>query len=89
MYDWYLVPVSSYWSVKKGCAPQQLIYNYGDKHIYAVNDEKEDMDLRAFMTVYGLDGTVLSDAECERLKMHISMRLKDCCQLIIFQFCHF
>ena len=65
MYDWYLVPVSSYWSVKKGCAPQQLIYNYGDKHVYAVNDEKEDMDLKAFMTVYGLDGNILSDAKCD------------------------
>jgi hypothetical protein len=60
MYDWYMVPVSGYWSVKKGCSPQQLIYNYGDNHIYAVNDEKSDMDLKAHMTVYGLDGTVVS-----------------------------
>lgn len=65
MYDWYMVPVSGYWSVKKGCSPQQLIYNYGDNHIYAVNDEKSDMDLKAHMTVYGLDGAVVADADCD------------------------
>lgn len=65
MYDWYLVPTSAYWSVKKGCMPQQLIYNYGDNMVYAVNDEKEDMNLKAHMVVYGLDGKVLSDAECD------------------------
>lgn len=64
MYDWYMVPVSSYWSVKKGCAPQQLIYNYGDEKVYAVNDEKEDRELKARMKIYGLDGKVLSDAQC-------------------------
>ena len=64
MYDWYMVPVSSYWSVKKGCAPQQLIYNYADEMVYAVNDEKEDRELKARMKVYGLDGKVLSDAQC-------------------------
>lgn len=65
MYDWYLVPTSAYWSVKKGCAPQQLIYNYGNDKIYAVNDERADVDLKAAMKVYGLDGEVLIDARCE------------------------
>ena len=65
MYDWYLVPTSAYWSVKKGCTPQQLIYNYGNDKVYAVNDEKEDMTLTAAMKVYGLDGKVLADARCD------------------------
>ncbi|MBO5707496.1 MAG: glycoside hydrolase family 2, partial [Bacteroidaceae bacterium] len=62
MYDWYLVPTSGFWSVRKGCAPQQLIYNYGDNHIYAVNDEKENVKLRANLKAYGLDGQLLCDA---------------------------
>jgi exo-1,4-beta-D-glucosaminidase len=62
MYDWYLVPTSGFWSVRKGCAPQQLIYNYGDNHIYAVNDEKEDVRLKANLKAYGLDGKLLCDA---------------------------
>ena len=61
MYDWYLVPTSAYWSVKKGCTPQQLIYNYANNTVYAVNDEKEDMSLTAAMTVYGLDGSVVGE----------------------------
>ena len=65
MYDWYLVPTSAYWSVKKGCMPQQLIYNYGNDKVYAVNDEKEETELTATMKVYDLDGKVLIDARCE------------------------
>ncbi len=65
MYDWYLVPVSGYWSVKKGCMPQQLAYNYADDKVYAVNDEKEDMDLIARMKIYGTDGSLLTDAKCD------------------------
>ena len=61
MYDWYLVPTSAYWSVKKGCTPQQLIYNYANNTVYAVNDEKEDMSLTAAMTVYGIDGSVVGE----------------------------
>ena len=64
MYDWYLVPTAGYWSVKKGCAPQQLIYNYAENAVYAVNDEKEDKELTAKMKIYGLGGEVLSDARC-------------------------
>ena len=65
MYDWYLVPTSGFWSVRKGCAPQQLIYNYGDNYLYAVNDEKEDVQLRAHMKAYGLDGKLLCDASAD------------------------
>lgn len=65
LYDWYLVPTSAFWSVRKGCAPQQLIYNYGDNHIYAVNDEKEDVELRANLKAYGLDGQLLCDASAD------------------------
>ena len=65
MYDWYMVPTSAYWSVKKGCTPQQLIYNYANDKVYAVNDEKEDKELRAAMKVYDLSGKVLVDASCD------------------------
>ena len=61
MYDWYMVPTSAYWSVKKGCTHQQLIYNYGNNKVYAVNDEKANASLKASMTVYGLDGTVIGE----------------------------
>ncbi len=76
MYDWYLVPTAGYWSVKKACEPQQLVYNYADKHIYAVNDEVEDFSLVARAEVFGLDGKVLTDARCDAdMKAGESLRL--------------
>jgi len=60
LYDWYLVPVASYWSVKKACLPQQLIYNYHDKHIYIVNDEQKDCTFTAEAEVYSIDGRLTS-----------------------------
>ena len=78
MYDWYLVPTSGYWSVKKGCAPQQLIYNYGNDKVYAVNDEKDDIYLKAVIKVYGLDGQIIINAECDaEMQAGCSMPLFD------------
>lgn len=65
MYDWYLVPTSAYWSVKKGCAPQQLAYNYENRKVYALNDEKEDMNLTAEMKIYALDGSLAAESSAE------------------------
>ena len=65
MYDWYMVPTSAYWSVKKGCSPQQLIYNYANNKVYAVNDEKNDASLTASMTVYGLNGNIIGETSAK------------------------
>ena len=65
MYDWYMVPVSAYWSVKKGCSPQQLIYNYANGSIHAVNDEKSEANLNAKMFIYALDGRLLCETCAE------------------------
>lgn len=65
MYDWYLVPTAGYYSVKKACEPQQLVYNYVDKHIYAVNDEAECFDLTAHAEIYNLSGELTTKAQCD------------------------
>ena len=38
LFDWYDVPTAGYYGVKNGCAPVQLIYNYGTREVVAVND---------------------------------------------------
>jgi len=38
LYDWYLMPTGAFYGAKKACRPLQLIYNYGDRSIYLVND---------------------------------------------------
>ena len=65
MYDWYLVPTAGYWSVKKACEPQQLVYNYYDRHIYAVNDEAGSFDLTAHAEIYDIDGKLTTQAQCD------------------------
>ena len=75
LYDWYLVPTASYWSVKKACAPQQLVYNYVDKCIYAVNDELEDCSLIASYELYGIDGKKLASGS-RPVEMHAGAPLK-------------
>lgn len=37
LYDYYLVPGGAFFGAKKGAAPFAVIYNYGDKGIYLVN----------------------------------------------------
>lgn len=65
VYDWYLVPTAGYWSVKKACEPQQLVYNYYDKHIYAVNDEAGSFGLTASAEVYDINGKLTTQAQCD------------------------
>lgn len=58
LYDHYLVPNASYYSVKKGNEPCQLVYDYNG-NIWVVNDTQDTHDLKATMKIYGLDGKVL------------------------------
>lgn len=59
LYDWYLVPTAGFWSVKKACAPSQLVYNYYDRGVYAVADENVSRSLVSEVEVYGMDGSLL------------------------------
>lgn len=59
MYDWYLVPTAGFWSVKKACAPRQLVYNYYDRGVYAVADENVSEKLFSEAELYGMDGKLL------------------------------
>lgn len=65
MYDWYLNPVASYYSVKKALAPQQLVFNYYDKGIYAVNDEAAACVLNAKVEIFDLEGKCIMAKEDE------------------------
>ncbi len=56
LYDWYLVPASGFWSVRKACAPQQLVYNYFDRYVYAVSDIPVRGELQARAELYDLQG---------------------------------
>jgi exo-1,4-beta-D-glucosaminidase len=64
LYDYYGVPTSSYWAVKRACAPWQLVYNYKDNGIYLVNELAEGAQgMKATVRVYGIDSKLLSEQE--------------------------
>ncbi len=59
LYDWYGVPTAGYYGVKHACAPVQLIFNYGDRSVYAVNDAAPKATYSAEITFLGADSRKL------------------------------
>ena len=59
LYDWYGVPTAGYYGVKHACAPVQLIYNYGDRSVYAVNDAAPKATYSAEINFLGADSRKL------------------------------
>ena len=67
LYDYYHVPNAAYYAVKKGNAPVQLVYDYVERAVYAVNEQPESRQLQASMRLYTLDGTLI-----DSLTSHLS-----------------
>ncbi len=62
LYDYYGVPTSSYWAVKRACNPWQLVYNYADDGIYIVNELPEGAEgMKAVVRVYDTGSRLLSE----------------------------
>src|ERR1700722_18137968 len=56
LYDYYLVPGGAFFGAKKGASPVAVIYNYGDKGIYLVNQTGKNFgDFRTTISVYDLN----------------------------------
>jgi exo-1,4-beta-D-glucosaminidase len=59
LYDYYGVPTAAYYSTKAANAQQQLIYNYKDHAVYAVNEGAVAKKMNVSMKVYGLASEML------------------------------
>lgn len=60
LYDYYLMPNGAFYGAKKGCQPLNIVYNYGDKAIYVVNEQREDRnELTAKIKVYDINSKEL------------------------------
>ena len=64
-YDYYGVPCAAYYATRKGCEPIQLIYNYKDHNVYAVNEGKDAGKLIASVKVYDADSALVYEDACE------------------------
>ena len=49
LYDYYLQPNASYYAVKRGNQPVQLIYDYQRRAVFAVNETLQSVTLKAAM----------------------------------------
>jgi exo-1,4-beta-D-glucosaminidase len=60
LYDYYLLPTSSYYATKKANAINQLIYDYATKEIIAVNESlNSEKNLKAQIAVYDFNSKLL------------------------------
>ena len=64
-YDYYGVPCAAYYATRKGCEPIQLIYNYKDHNVYAVNEGKDAGKLIASVKVYDAGSALVYEDACE------------------------
>ena len=56
LYDYYLVPGGAFFGAKKGASPVAVIYNYGDKGIYLVNQTGKSLgNFQTTISVYDLN----------------------------------
>ena len=67
LYDHYGQPNAAYYSVKKGNAPLQLIYDYASHDIKAVNGTLRNERVNANMRLYATDGKLLNEKSAHAL----------------------
>jgi exo-1,4-beta-D-glucosaminidase len=60
LYDYYLNPNGAFYAAQKACAPLQLVYNYGNHQIYAINDHHHTIEnLSAKIRVLNMDAEIV------------------------------
>lgn len=65
LYDWFKVPTAGYYGVKNSNRPVQMVYNYKDNCVYAVNSTRETVGFNALVEVYDTLSTRLLSEEVE------------------------
>jgi exo-1,4-beta-D-glucosaminidase len=76
LYDYYLKPTAAYYAARNANQPVQLIYNYGDNSIYAVNETNQDVkDLAAEVKVMDVNSNLLSVKE-EKISVQLNSSVK-------------
>lgn len=64
LYDYYLKPTAAYYAARNACQPVQLIYNYANNSVYAVNESRQDVtNLVAVLNVTDVNSDLLSNKE--------------------------
>jgi exo-1,4-beta-D-glucosaminidase len=76
LYDYYLLPTAAYYASRKANAPLQLIYNYGNNSIYAINESvKKQENLKAKIKILNVNSEVIMSKEID-LNMESNKSIK-------------
>ncbi len=60
LFDYYLMPNGAFYGTKKACQPINIIYNYGNKNIYATNSTLNNYSqLIANVSVYDINSNII------------------------------
>jgi exo-1,4-beta-D-glucosaminidase len=64
LYDYYFLPTAAYYAARKSNEPLQLMYDYYNNAVFAVNETKADaVNLKASIRLFGLDSKLLFQKE--------------------------
>ena len=66
LYDYYLMPNGAFYGTKAASRPVNIVYNYGDKNIYIVNDRFSPLEnLKVEVQVLNIDSRVVFKKDCQ------------------------
>jgi exo-1,4-beta-D-glucosaminidase len=64
LYDYYLLPTSAYYAARKANEPLQLIYDYHNNAVFAINETSNNLaGLKAEIRIFGLNSQLLLQKE--------------------------
>lgn len=83
LFDYYLMPNGAFYGTQTGSEPLNIVYNYGDKDIYVVNDTLQAHDgLRAEVRVLNTDARVLFSKDIQvDIEKNISAKILEMPQI--------
>jgi exo-1,4-beta-D-glucosaminidase len=79
LFDYYLMPNGAFFGTQTGSQPLNIVYNYGDKDIYVVNDTLQAFEqLKAEVRVLNSDAHILYSKEIPfDIEENISVKILD------------
>ena len=63
LYDYYGVPTAGYYGTRKACEPEQLLFNYADRKVYAVSESLQERELLATVQVFDAQSRLVERQE--------------------------
>ncbi|MBN2280863.1 MAG: beta galactosidase jelly roll domain-containing protein [Candidatus Marinimicrobia bacterium] len=64
LYDWYMMPNGAFYGALHGCEPVNLVFNYDDRNIYAINEKFYTIEgMKAEIKVLDINSNIFFEKE--------------------------